>query len=658
MIGVLWWLAGCGRSSLGSHRPTRIWCAVGLAWLLCLCAAPVVSADAPLAPGSLHAIGYWGSNTSGAVVESLPGEIGSVTRMAVGEDLQSQLLFQFGAVATSSGQLFMFGNAPSPSVAPVAVSLPGQTGTISQLAAGGGLGFLLVATSSGQLYGLGNNGSGQLGLPTDTSIQTPTPISLPGQVGVVTQVAAGLSFSLVLTSSDQLYYLGDKTCTGGGNPDGPPQQCSAAPPEIVTLPGEIGTIAQIAAGGDFSLVLTTSGQLFGFGDNTYGQLGDGLPFAASSPPINPVTQVQMPVEAGAITQISAGREHSLVLTASGQLYAFGNDDEGQVGYASNSPPPPPNTPPNPTPTVVTLPGQTGSIVQIAAGAFDSFAVTSSGQLYGFGTTGDGELNQPPGAPSPTPMLLPLPSGTTVDAVATSSSADGEIVLAANLAISSTSITDASVGAPYSAAITATGGTPPLTWRVSGLPAGLAIDPTTGTIAGTPTSAGAATVTATVIDSYGIQASGTFTLTVNPPTPVTPPAPRILRVSQSHAVWSEANSAAALAHGTTVPIGTRFSITLNQRATIRLAFTQTAAGRRVNGKCVPTTRHHRTTRTCTQTETRGVLTLRGHRAVNSILFYGRLSRTKRLKPGRYTVAITATTRAGYSHAHYLTFRIVS
>jgi len=40
------------------------------------------------------------------------------------------------------------------------------------------------------------------------------------------------------------------------------------------LPGGA-TVAQIAAGDDFSLALTTGGQLYAFGDNEYGQLGNG-----------------------------------------------------------------------------------------------------------------------------------------------------------------------------------------------------------------------------------------------------------------------------------------------------------------------------------------------------------------------------------------------
>jgi hypothetical protein len=63
-------------------------------------------------------------------------------------------------------------------------------------------------------------------------------------------------------------------------------------------------------------------------------------------------------------------------------------------------------------------------------------------------------------------------------------------------------------------LAASGGTPPYTWSVSGLPAGLSAS-ASGAISGTPTTAGTSTVTATVTDSAGKTGSATFTWTVNP-----------------------------------------------------------------------------------------------------------------------------------------------
>ena len=48
-------------------------------------------------------------------------------------------------------------------------------------------------------------------------------------------------------------------------------------------------------------------------------------------------------------------------------------------------------------------------------------------------------------------------------------------------------------------------------------------------------------------------------------------------------------------------------------------------------------------------TPGTLSFPGHDGTNSVLFMGRVSRTEKLKPGRYTLVITATNTAGQKSA---------
>jgi streptogramin lyase len=88
-----------------------------------------------------------------------------------------------------------------------------------------------------------------------------------------------------------------------------------------------------------------------------------------------------------------------------------------------------------------------------------------------------------------------------------------ITSAASLVINTTSLPGGSLGAPYSAAVTASGGTGQLTWSATGLPAGLSIDPIAGVISGTPSATGTATAMITVKDSGSPQVAATKGLTI-------------------------------------------------------------------------------------------------------------------------------------------------
>ena len=91
-----------------------------------------------------------------------------------------------------------------------------------------------------------------------------------------------------------------------------------------------------------------------------------------------------------------------------------------------------------------------------------------------------------------------------------------ITLFAPLAISTTALSNGTVGVVYSQTIVATGGVTPLTWALTGgsLPPGLAFNPATNSITGTPTIAGVSGFDLTVTDSVGAQATQTFALTIN------------------------------------------------------------------------------------------------------------------------------------------------
>jgi len=122
-----------------------------------------------------------------------------------------------------------------------------------------------------------------------------------------------------------------------------------------------------------------------------------------------------------------------------------------------------------------------------------------------------------------------------------------------------------------------------------------------------------------------------------PDPRKPPHVLLLQnARQSTTRWRQGNRLATVSRAKT-PIGTTFSFSLNEQATVTFSFT-----RRVRGRTV----------------TAGKLTFTGHDGTNKVAFQGRVSPKKKLKPGRYTLVITAIDPAGASSApESLSFTIV-
>ncbi|MCZ2150976.1 MAG: putative Ig domain-containing protein [Bryobacterales bacterium] len=83
------------------------------------------------------------------------------------------------------------------------------------------------------------------------------------------------------------------------------------------------------------------------------------------------------------------------------------------------------------------------------------------------------------------------------------------------AISTSSLAGGALNVAYgSTTLTATGGTAPLVWSATGLPAGLTLDPNSGVLSGTPTATGTSQVALTLTDAAGAVATKTLSLTIS------------------------------------------------------------------------------------------------------------------------------------------------
>nr|XP_037270909.1 uncharacterized protein LOC119163078 [Rhipicephalus microplus] len=96
-------------------------------------------------------------------------------------------------------------------------------------------------------------------------------------------------------------------------------------PTEVDLSAVRGPLVAMACGSNHALLLTQDGEIYAWGRNTEGQLGLGNRKDQKSPQL-----VSHLAQCSKVTQVSCGRDFSLALDAQGKLWAWGQNDGGQL----------------------------------------------------------------------------------------------------------------------------------------------------------------------------------------------------------------------------------------------------------------------------------------------------------------------------------------
>ncbi|NXI89700.1 RPGR regulator, partial [Psophia crepitans] len=133
----------------------------------------------------------------------------------------------------------------------------------------------------------------------------------------------------------------------------------------------------ISCGDEHTAIVTGNGKLYVFGSNNWGQLGLGSKNTVSKPTCVKALKPEK-------TKLAVcGRNHTLVYTEKGNVYAAGGNSEGQLGLG--------DTEERTTFHLISFFTNQHKIKQLAAGSYTSAAVTEDGQLFVWGDNSEGQI---------------------------------------------------------------------------------------------------------------------------------------------------------------------------------------------------------------------------------------------------------------------------
>ncbi|MBI2909669.1 MAG: hypothetical protein HYX92_18675 [Chloroflexi bacterium] len=247
-------------------------------------------------------------------------------------------------------------------------------GLTDVVAVSAGAYHILALRSDGTVWAWGQNSGGQLGDGTTTARRMPVQV---GSLSEVVAISAGAYHNLAVRKDGTAWGWGSNGNgrIGDGTVPVPPDRDAirTTPVQVVGLTG----VVAVSAGGAHSLALRSDGTVWSWGDNQYGQSGNG--YSAATP-----TLVLGFTGAAAI---SAGYSHSLALRRDSTVWAVGRNADGQLGDG--------------TTTDTTIPIRVSGLPQ-------AFAISAgNGVSLMVGRVSD--LDRP--EPSPTPTLTPIPTET-------------------------------------------------------------------------------------------------------------------------------------------------------------------------------------------------------------------------------------------------------
>ena len=230
----------------------------------------------------------------------------------------------------------------------------------------------MVLTDQG-VYSFGVNDRSQLG--TGRTVSVTTPVRVFGFRGAtVIQIALGYKSAYAIDSTGKLWAWGNNEMGQLGDRTSADKNRPFPVYSFGVLKNK--KVSKVCAGLQHALVMTSDGVLAAFGDGQYGQLGTGSTTATDAP----VGVIQTGVLLNKkVIDIQCGYAHNLVLTSTGEVFAFGMNSYGQLGIGSTSN--------QASPVKVT--GINCFVERIHTKSFTNFAICNDSSIFAWGKNTNG-----------------------------------------------------------------------------------------------------------------------------------------------------------------------------------------------------------------------------------------------------------------------------
>jgi len=229
----------------------------------------------------------------------------------------------------------------------------------------------------------GWNGYGQLGDGTTIDRSTPTQTLSLGTGRPAVAVSSGWRHTCAIVDDASVSCWGDNS--DGRLGDGTTTQRNT-PTQTSSL-GTGRTAVAISTGGQHTCAILDDGSVSCWGDNGYGQLGDGSPFSSRNTP----TQTSSLGVGRTAVAISSGAHHSCAILDDGTVSCWGYNNDGQLGDGTNH-----NDDNNEhnnrnTPTQTSSLGIGRTAVAISSGEYHTCAILDDSSVSCWGSNGNGRL---------------------------------------------------------------------------------------------------------------------------------------------------------------------------------------------------------------------------------------------------------------------------